>query len=105
MRRHYTAVLAGVGTDQIDVAFPDFPGCVTVASTVESAYERAAEALVLHLESMIEDGDAIPPGGDDAALLEMVREYESEGHQVSAASITVDLPTGRAKRINITLPE
>jgi predicted RNase H-like HicB family nuclease len=105
MKRLYNAVFAGVGTDQIDVAFPDFPGCVTVASTLEAAYEGAADALLFHIESMVEDGDAIPPGGDDAALLEMVREYESEGHQVLAASIAVDLPTGRAKRINITLPE
>lgn len=105
MQRRYSAVFAGVGTSQIDVAFPDFPGCVTVGRSVAEAQERAVEALSLHLGSMAEDGDAIPAGGDDDALVALVKEYEEDGHRVVVASVEVDLPTGRAKRINVTLPE
>jgi predicted RNase H-like HicB family nuclease len=105
MHRHYQAIMAGLGTDQIDVAFPDFPGCVTVAGTLEEAHGRAAEALSFHIQSMVEDGDPIPAGGDEAALLEMVREYEEEGHRVVLASVDVDIPTGKARRVNVTLPE
>ena len=105
MHRHYQAVMAGIGTDQIDVAFPDFPGCVTVAGTLEEAHSRAAEALSFHIQSMVEDGDPIPAGGDEAVLLEMVREYEEEGHRVVLASVDVEIPTGKAKRVNVTLPE
>ncbi len=105
MFRHYQAVLAGVGTDQVDVAFPDFPGCVTVARSVEEAHERAAEALSFHLQSIVEDGDPIPAGGDEDALLELVREYEEEGHRVVVASVGAEIPAGRAKRVNVTLPD
>lgn len=105
MDRHYQAVLAGVGTDQIDVAFPDFPGCVTVARSLEEAHDRAVEVLSFHIQSMVEDGDPIPAGGEETALLDMVREYEEDGHRVVVASVRVEIPTGRAKRVNVTLPE
>lgn len=105
MRRYYPAVLAGVDGGQIDVAFPDLPGCVSVAESVEMAHARAAEALSFHLEGMASDGEPIPAGGDEVALLAMVKDFEDEGHRVLLASIPVDIPTGRAKRINVTLPE
>ncbi len=105
MRKNYPAVLAGIGTDEIDVAFPDFPGCVTVAKTIEEAHTRASEVLSFHLQSMVEDGDPIPGGGDEKALLEMLKDYEGEGHRVVIASVEVEIPGGQAKRINITLPE
>jgi len=105
MRGHYIAVMAGTGTDQIDVAFPDFPGCVTVARTIDEAHQRAVEVLGFHLQSMVEDGDPIPAGGDEAALSEMVKDYEEEGHRVMLASIVVEIPAGKAKRVNVTLPE
>ncbi|MBI2423453.1 MAG: type II toxin-antitoxin system HicB family antitoxin [Candidatus Hydrogenedentes bacterium] len=105
MIRYYQAIFAGLGSVQIDVAFPDFPGCVTVAPTLEDAQRRAAEALSLHVQSMVDDGDPIPPGGDEAGLLELIADYESEGHRVVLAQIGIELPTGRAQRINITLPE
>ncbi len=105
MFRHYQAVMAGVGTDQIDVAFPDFPGCVTVAATLEEAQSRAADVLSFHLQSMVDDGDPIPAGGDEKTLLEMIGDYEKEGYRVVIASIGVEVPAGKVKRINITLPE
>jgi predicted RNase H-like HicB family nuclease len=105
MQRYYQAILAGLGTEQIDVAFPDFPGCVTVAHSIEEAYRRAEEVLSFHIQSMVEDGDPIPPGGDEKALLEMKQDYEDEGHRVAIAMIGLEIPTGKAKRINVTLPE
>jgi len=105
MLRHYQAIFAGAGTEQIDVAFPDFPGCVTVAATIEEAQKRAAEVLTFHIQAMVDDGDPIPTGGAEDALLEMIQDYEEEGHRVILASIAVDIPTGRAKRVNVTLPE
>jgi len=98
MERYYMAVLAGVGTDQIDVAFPDFPGCVTVAGSIEEAHVRAVEVLSFHVEAMVEDGDPVPPGEDEAALSELVRAYEEDGHRVLLARVQVAIPTGRAKR-------
>jgi predicted RNase H-like HicB family nuclease len=97
--------MAGIGTEQIDVAFPDFPGCVTVAKTLEDACRRAAEVLSFHIQAMVADDEPVPVENDEAALLEMVQDYESEGHRVVIAAVKVEIPSGRAKRINVTLPE
>ena len=40
------------------VSFPDFPGCVTAGVSLEEARIMAQEALTLHVEGMLEDGEA-----------------------------------------------
>lgn len=44
----------------IGVSFPDLPGCVTSAPTEEEAIEEAREALIFHLEGMLDDGEEFP---------------------------------------------
>ena len=39
---------------------PDLPGCVAIGGTREETLGLMREAMELHLESMIEDGDEIP---------------------------------------------
>lgn len=46
--------------DGIAIEFPDFPGCLPCAHSMEEAFKNAREALELHLYSMEEDGEAIP---------------------------------------------
>lgn len=41
--------------------FPDLPGCVTAAATMDDLAANAREALELHLEGMISEGLLIPP--------------------------------------------
>jgi predicted RNase H-like HicB family nuclease len=43
------------------VSFPDLPGVVTVADTLEDVRKEAEEALSLHIEGMLEDGETLPP--------------------------------------------
>lgn len=40
---------------------PDLPGCVSVGDTVDGTTHNIAAAMRLHLRSMAEDGDPIPP--------------------------------------------
>lgn len=42
------------------VFFPDLPGCISAGKTIDAAKEHAVEALTLHLEGMLQDGDEIP---------------------------------------------
>jgi predicted RNase H-like HicB family nuclease len=42
------------------VSFPDFPGVVTAGKDLDDARRMAEEALALHIDGMLEDGDAIP---------------------------------------------
>lgn len=43
------------------VSFPDFPGCISAGATLDEARVNAAEALVVHVEGLIADGDPLPP--------------------------------------------
>jgi len=60
MRKHYIA-LVQAGPSACSVSFPDFPGLVTAARTIDAAVERAGEALARHVEDMLKDGETIPP--------------------------------------------
>lgn len=56
----YVALLSKDPDSDYGVDFPDFPGCVTAGETSEEAKELALEALCLHIEGMIQDGEPIP---------------------------------------------
>ena len=46
--------------DGISITFPDLPGCLPYAQTMEEAFANAKEALQLHLFGMEEDNEEIP---------------------------------------------
>jgi len=62
----YIAYLHKEKKTDYGVSFPDFPGCITTGKTLEEARRNAAEALTLHIEGMLEDGEEIP----EASLLD-----------------------------------
>jgi predicted RNase H-like HicB family nuclease len=82
------------------VDFPDFPGCVTAAATMQDARRAAVEALALHVAGMVEDGEVIPA---PSTLDEIMADPENR----DAVAVLIDAPMQvvRAVRLNITLPE
>jgi predicted RNase H-like HicB family nuclease len=82
------------------VSFPDFPGAITAAATLDEARAMAEEALALHIAGMTEDGEPIP----EPSSLEAVM---SDVDNRKGVAILVDAKTETAKavRVNITLPE
>ena len=42
------------------ISFPDFPGCVSVANTIDDAVRRGGQALAFHVEGMVKEGEDIP---------------------------------------------
>lgn len=44
----------------ISILFPDLPGCLPCAETMEDAVKNAKEAMTLHLYGMEEDSEEIP---------------------------------------------
>ncbi len=42
------------------IVFPDFLGCVSVGETMADVAAMGREALQLHVDGMVEDGDLIP---------------------------------------------
>jgi len=56
----YIALLRKDPDSDYGVEFPDFPGCVSAGTDVDEARRMAEEALDLHIEGMIADGDRLP---------------------------------------------
>ena len=78
------------------VSFPDFPGCITAGESLEDARRMAGEALGLHIQGMIEDGEPIP---EPSTLDEVASDPDMHG--AVAVLITPDMPE-RTVRFNIT---
>lgn len=96
----YRALLEEAPDHTVGVVFPDFPGCVTAAATLNEAGHRAIEALALHVEGMHADGEALPsPSG----LHDPEPDWLGEGIR-TPMMVPVDVP-GRAVRVNITMDE
>jgi predicted RNase H-like HicB family nuclease len=56
----YPAILTQYKDNNIGITFPDLPGCVSDADTMEEAVKNAKEVLALHLFGMEEDNIEIP---------------------------------------------
>ena len=96
----YIAYLHKDRDSDFGVSFPDFPGCITAGRTLEDAHHMAAEALSLHIEGMIEDGEAIP----EPSTLDALAKDPAMKHAV-AFLVHVEPETEKTVRINITARE
>jgi len=96
----YIALMRKDPDRNFGVDFPDFPGCVTAAATMQDARRAAVEALALHVAGMVEDGEVIPV---PSTLDEIMDDPENR----DAVAVLIDAPMQvvRAVRLNITLPE
>jgi predicted RNase H-like HicB family nuclease len=56
----YIALIHKDPDSDFGIGFPDFPGCVSAAESLDDARGMAAEALTLHIEGMVEGGEPIP---------------------------------------------
>jgi predicted RNase H-like HicB family nuclease len=96
----YIGLIHKEAASDYGVSFPDFPGCVTAARTLEEARILAQESLTLHLDGMIADGEDIPaPSSLDAIL--------AEPENVGSIAILAVAPSRapRSVRVNVSLPE
>jgi predicted RNase H-like HicB family nuclease len=60
MAIYYPAIIETDEKGGYGVFFPDLPGCVSAGDTQQQAAENAGEALLLHIEGMLEDKLALP---------------------------------------------
>lgn len=92
----YIAYLHKERKSDYGVSFPDFPGCITAAPTLDEAKRAAVEALEFHIRGMLEDGDPVPA---PASLDRLARDPAIEG--AVAFLVTVEVPD-KVERFNIT---
>lgn len=97
--RTYIAIVHQEG-DVFGASFPDFPGCVTSASSLVELRTLAREALEFHLAGMAEDEEAIP-APSSAELISAAEEYDG----APLLPVAVEVPDSKAVRVNITVPD
>ena len=85
------------------ISFPDFPGCVSAAGSLDEAVQRGAAVLAFHVSGMIEDGDELPVVRS-LAQLQADRGYRADAKGAVVVAVPLDLP-GKAVRLNISLDE
>jgi len=84
------------------VTVPDLPGCFSSGKTLEEALDNVKEAILCHVEGLVSDGEALP----EPAPIEQHKENQEYADGIWAV-VSVDLLelSGKAKRVNITVPE
>ena len=99
---HYPIVIHKDNNSDYGITVPDIPGCYSSGSTFDEAIKNASEAIECHLEGLLIDGESLP-----VATTIDTHINNSEFKEGIWAVVTIDLSqiSGKAKRINITLPE
>jgi predicted RNase H-like HicB family nuclease len=92
----YIAYLHKDSDSDYGVSFPDFPGCITAGRTLDEASRMAAEALALHIQGMIEDGDAVP---EPSKVDDIAADAAKQGAVAFLVSVN---PPEATVRVNIT---
>ena len=82
-------------TGPCGVTVPDLPGCFSAGDTLADALEQVREAIALHVEGLLSDGEPVPAPSVSV---------EADGGVVAAVEVDDGLLSERSVRVNISLP-
>ncbi len=83
------------------VIVPDIPGCYSAGSTYDDALNNVIEAIECHLEGLLLDNESLPVG---TSLERWIADDSYKGGVWAFVDIDLSQMSGKAKRINITMP-
>lgn len=95
------AIEPGNDTTAWGVVVPDLPGCFSAGDTLDEAMDNAREAIDLHVQTMLEDGESIAPA---RTLAQWQADPEYAGWVWAVVDAPVEKYFGPADKINITVP-
>jgi predicted RNase H-like HicB family nuclease len=100
--RYPVAIESGGARHAYGVIVPDLPGCFSAGDTMDEALANVQEAILLHLEGLLDDSKVIPK----PSAIEKLR-CKRELTNWTWAVVDVDMSQlgDKAARINITLPQ
>jgi predicted RNase H-like HicB family nuclease len=100
--RYPITIETGDAKHAFGVVVPDLPGCFSAGDTLDEALTNAREAILLHLEGMLDDGKAFPA----PTLIEKLQKKRGfRGWTWAVVEVDVSELGDKAARINITLPQ
>ncbi len=99
---NYPVVIHKDKDSDYGVTVPDLPGCFSAGATMEEAFENVREAILCHAEGLMIDGEPVP--SPTSIENHRIDELYKDGVW---ALVAVDFSqiSGKAKRVNITIPE
>ena len=98
----YPVVIHKDQQSDFGVSIPDIPGCYSAGSTYDEALTNAIEAIECHLEGLLMDNESLPVG---TTIDQWINDEEFQGGVWAFIDIDLSQISGKAKRINITMPE
>jgi predicted RNase H-like HicB family nuclease len=100
--RYPIAIETGGVKHSFGVVVPDLPGCFSAGDTLDEAMTNAREAILLHLEGLLDDGKAFPA----PSLIEGLQKKRSyRGWTWAVVDVDASELGDKAARINITMPQ
>lgn len=97
----FTVVLHTDDGQRYGVIVPDLPGCFSGGDSLDDALDSVLEAIDLHVETLLEDGNALPPR-------QPIATHQTNPDYAGGVWAVVDAPVekyfGPAEKINITVP-
>ncbi|SBS26496.1 hypothetical protein MSP8886_00621 [Marinomonas spartinae] len=97
----YPVVLHTDDNESYGVTVPDVQGCFSAGSSFDEALDMVDEAIFLHLELLLEDGEDIPKASSISELKDNP-DYSDGVWAIVDVDITPLL--GKSEKINVTLP-
>ncbi|THV23217.1 type II toxin-antitoxin system HicB family antitoxin [Peteryoungia ipomoeae] len=91
-------------SENYGISFPDLPGCISAASSLDELMLDGKETLDLHLEQMAQDGEALP----EFRSLDSLRADPEFAEDFATAELVTLMPVdiaGRAVKVTITMEE
>ena len=98
---NYIAIVHKETKSDFGVSFPDFPGCITAGKNIDEAKDMAQEALTLHIQGMVEDGEQLPV----PSRLEDIMSDADYANAIAYLVVSVPDAKPRTVRVNVTVPE
>jgi len=65
------AIVIEKGEDNLSAYVPDLPGCITTGRATDEIERNIREAIAVHLEGLLEDGEPIPEPQTAVAYVEL----------------------------------
>jgi predicted RNase H-like HicB family nuclease len=73
--RQYIALIHKDADSEYGVSFPDLPGVISAGKNLDEARDMGSEALALHLEGLVTDGEAAP---EPSSIEEIMKDAQNK---------------------------
>src|SRR5271165_5702545 len=100
--RYPIAIETGDSKHAFGVVVPNLPGCFSAGDTLDEALANAREAILLHLEGLLDEGKAFPA---PRSIEQLQKKRSYRGWTWPVVDVDVSELGDKAARIDITLPQ